>query len=53
MRDAGTTKTKGTCMYDFTTRVDRRGTGSSKWDAMLRSCPDVPEGVVPLSTADM
>ena len=53
MRESGTTKTKGTCMYDFTTRVDRRGTGSSKWDAMLRSCPDVPEGVVPLSTADM
>ena len=39
--------------YDFTTRIDRAHTGSSKWDAMLHANPDVPEGVVPLSTADM
>lgn len=39
--------------YDFTTFVDRTGTGSSKWDGMLRENPDVPSGVVPLSTADM
>lgn len=40
-------------MYDFTTRVDRRGCGSTKWDAMYEANPDVPEGVVPLSVADM
>lgn len=39
--------------YDFTTRPARRGTGSSKWEGMLRANPEVPEGVVPLSTADM
>ena len=44
---------QGPYTYDFTTRVDRAHTGSSKWDAMLRANPDVPEGVVPLSTADM
>ena len=39
--------------YDFTTRVNRAGTGSSKWDGMLKDCPDVPADVVPLSVADM
>lgn len=39
--------------YDFTTRVDRRGTGASKWEAMYHIDPDVPAGVVPLSVADM
>lgn len=43
--------------YDFTTRPDRRGTGSSKWDDMCRRAADagvdVPEGAVPLSVADM
>jgi cystathionine beta-lyase len=43
--------------YDFTTRPDRRGTGSSKWDDMFQKAADrgvrVPEGVVPLSVADM
>ncbi len=40
-------------VYDFTTRVDRRGTGASKWEAMYRANPDVPDGIVPLSVADM
>ncbi len=40
-------------MYDFTTRVDRKGTGSSKWEAMYRINPDVPAGIVPFSVADM
>ena len=40
-------------MYDFTTRVDRRGTGSSKWEGMYRADPSVPSGIVPLSVADM
>ncbi len=39
--------------YDFDTLVDRTGTGSWKWDAMLREYPDVPKGIVPFSTADM
>ncbi len=40
-------------MYDFVTRVDRKGTGSSKWEAMYRANPDVPQGIVPFSVADM
>ncbi len=40
-------------MYDFTTRVNRKGTGSSKWEAMYRINPDVPDGIVPFSVADM
>ena len=39
--------------YDFTTLPDRRGLGSSKWDAMLAERPDLPAGIVPLSVADM
>lgn len=39
--------------YDFTTRVDRRGQGSEKWKSMFEKKADVPEGVVPLSVADM
>jgi len=39
--------------YDFTTIVNRRGTGSGKWDEMYRKKPDVSEGVIPLSIADM
>ena len=38
---------------DFTTRVDRRGEGSFKWDDMLKERPDLPDDVVPLSVADM
>ena len=39
--------------YDFNTLVDRTGTGSWKWDAMLREYPETPRGTVPFSTADM
>jgi aminotransferase/cystathionine beta-lyase len=39
--------------YDFTTRVDRRGMGSSKWEDMFRKKPDVSPEVIPLSVADM
>lgn len=39
--------------YDFTTRVDRTGTGASKWEAMRAIDPGVPADVVPLSVADM
>ena len=39
--------------YDFTTLVSRKDTGSSKWNAMYRQNPNVPDGVIPLSVADM
>ncbi|MDR2741586.1 MAG: pyridoxal phosphate-dependent aminotransferase [Treponema sp.] len=39
--------------YDFTTRIDRSGTGSSKWEAMYRKKTDVSPGIIPLSVADM
>ncbi|MDR2742233.1 MAG: pyridoxal phosphate-dependent aminotransferase [Treponema sp.] len=39
--------------YDFTTRIDRSGTGSSKWEAMYRKKADVSPGIIPLSVADM
>jgi aminotransferase/cystathionine beta-lyase len=39
--------------YDFTTRVDRRGSGAAKWEEMFRKKPDVSPGVIPLSVADM
>lgn len=39
--------------YDFTTVIDRTGTGSKKWNAMYMEKPDVAEGTVPMSTADM
>lgn len=39
--------------YDFKTLPNRRGLGSSKWDAMLAERSDLPEDVVPLSVADM
>ena len=39
--------------YDFTTLVSRRDTGSGKWEEMYRHNPHVPEGVIPLSVADM
>ncbi|MCL2472975.1 MAG: pyridoxal phosphate-dependent aminotransferase [Treponema sp.] len=39
--------------YDFTTRVNRSGDGSAKWDDMFQKKPDVSSGVVPLSVADM
>lgn len=39
--------------YDFEHYVDRRHTTSYKWNAMTNACPNVPEGVIPLSVADM
>ena len=39
--------------YDFTTRVNRKGQGSFKWEDMYTKKPDVADGVVPLSVADM
>lgn len=39
--------------YDFETMVDRKNQGSEKWEMMYRMKPDVKEGVVPLSVADM
>lgn len=39
--------------YNFTKRLDKRGTGSDKWNAMLEENPQVAEGVVPMSEADM
>ena len=39
--------------YDFTTIVSRKQTGSTKWNAMYEQNPNVPEGVFPLSVADM
>ena len=40
-------------IYDFETIIDRSKTGSTKWDAMRESNPDVPPGIVPFSVADM
>lgn len=39
--------------YDFTTAINRKGTGSHKWEFMYHCNPDVDEGVLPLSVADM
>lgn len=39
--------------YDFTTVLNRKGTGSSKWEQMRGWKPDVEEGIVPYSVADM
>jgi putative C-S lyase len=39
--------------YDFTTRVNRKETCSSKWEAMYRKKADVSPGIIPLSVADM
>ncbi|MCC8165218.1 MAG: pyridoxal phosphate-dependent aminotransferase [Planctomycetes bacterium] len=40
-------------MYDFTTSIDRTLLGSSKWQGMRDLNPNVPDGVVPFSVADM
>lgn len=40
-------------MYDFQTRINRKGTGSFKWDSMQAANPEVSSNVVPLSIADM
>ncbi len=39
--------------YDFETFMDRRNTGSSKWEQMLSLNPNVSAGIVPFSVADM
>jgi cystathionine beta-lyase len=39
--------------YDFETLVDRSHCGAAKWDGMRKTCPDLPEGIVPFSVADM
>lgn len=39
--------------YDFETLVDRSKLGSSKWFFMRQAVPEMPEGIVPFSVADM
>jgi len=39
--------------YDFTTVVDRSKMGSSKWEGMKKINPNVEDGIIPLSVADM
>ena len=39
--------------YDFETLINRMEQGSMKWAGMKRKNPDLPEGIVPFSTADM
>jgi len=39
--------------YDFTSFVDRKGTSANKWEQMYSWNPEVEEGVLPLSVADM
>ena len=39
--------------YDFTTVANRRNIGAGKWELMLEKNPNVAEGVIPYSVADM
>lgn len=39
--------------YDFTTPVNRRNTGSEKWEHMLEKNPNLPEDIYPFTVADM
>ena len=39
--------------YDFETLVNRRNTGSHKWEGMYEQIPDAGDDIVPLSVADM
>ena len=39
--------------YDFESILDRSGGSSFKWDEMKQKHPDVPDGIAPLSMADM
>ncbi len=39
--------------YDFETAVDRKNTGSAKWELMKEWKPNVSEGIIPFSVADM
>lgn len=40
-------------MYDFETFVNRVNTGSAKWEQMKVWNPNVSEGIIPFSVADM
>lgn len=39
--------------YDFTTLIDRKNTGSYKWEQMYEFNPNISDEVTPLSVADM
>lgn len=39
--------------YDFTTVANRRNIGAGKWELMLEKNPNVADGVIPYSVADM
>jgi putative C-S lyase len=39
--------------YDFETLVNRKNTGSGKWDRMYGANPNIGDNIVPLSVADM
>ncbi len=39
--------------YDFETTISKKGQGSYKWEQMYKVNPDIEEGIVPLSVADM
>lgn len=39
--------------YNFETAPDRRGTGAFKWNSMYEAKPDISDGVIPFSVADM
>ncbi len=39
--------------YDFETLIDRSNCGSGKWNSMREKKPDLSEGIVPFSVADM
>ena len=39
--------------YDFTRLINRKNTGSHKWNQMYEWNPNVDDGVLPLSVADM
>ena len=39
--------------YDFETLVDRSQHGSGKWNGMREKKPDLSQGIVPFSVADM
>lgn len=40
-------------MSNFTKIYSRKDTGSSKWEKMYAAKPDVEEGIIPMSVADM
>lgn len=39
--------------YDFETVINRTGTGACKWEHMAADFPEVEDGIIPLSIADM